>query len=321
MSFSFIRPIDSNVFSLKLNFPQEYNKYQSVTITMQDIYDRDSTADIRVETVGDKTFASVNGGNRKQVYVDNNILQVRYSSATKEFTDSLGVTFGKLEDGFTNNAIYLTVTANGVYGESKIGVQNISGQTINLINRDLQKPVITLCEEFEGRYAIGREIAIPAAVARDVLNSVSEVRVTIQKEGGTIYKDNVSASTVTYFTPEELGYYAVTYTVKDSAGNQQTVKKTFSVYDSVKPSITFQSEIPQTVAVGETLQLPSYTLQDNYSLNDLVVRIYFATPDGLMERITGNSVKFNVKGFYTIHYLVMDKNNNIATYVFSVKAE
>ena len=190
-----------------------------------------------------------------------------------------------------------------------------------MINRDLQKPVITLCEEFEGRYAIGHAIQIPAAVACDVLNSVGDVRVTIQKEGGKVFVDSVSATEAQDFIPEELGYYAVTYTVSDNAGNQQTVKKTFSVYDSVKPSIIFKTDIPKTVAVGTTLQLPSYTLEDNYSLNDLVVRIYFATPDGLMERITGSSVKFAVKGYYTIHYLVMDKNNNIATYVFSVKSE
>ena len=321
MSFSFIRPIDSNVFSLKLNFHQESNQYQSVTVTMQDIYDRDCTAEILLEKEGAKLYASVNGGKRKDVYVDNNILQIRYSSATKEFTNSLGVLFGKLEGGFTNNSIYLTVTANGVYGESKIGVQNINGQTINLINRDLQKPVISLCEEFEGLYAIGHAIQIPAAGARDVLNGVGDVRVTIQKEGGTVFVDGVSAAEEQAFIPEELGYYAVTYTVRDNAGNQQTVKKTFSVYDSVKPSITFKTEVPKTVAVGTTLQLPSYTLEDNYSLNDLVVRIYFATPDGLMQRVTGSSVKFEVKGYYTIHYLVMDKNNNIATYVFSVKAE
>ena len=134
--------------------------------------------------------------------------------------------------------------------------------------------------------------------------------------------DNQSASKAIYFTPDKLGYYIVTYVAKDNAGNQQKVRKTFSVYDAGRPSITFKSQIPDSVSVGTVLKLPSYSLADNYSLNDLTVRIYFATPDGMMATVTNSgSVTFAVKGYYSINYLVVDKNNNIATYTFSVKAE
>ena len=322
MSFSFIRGVDSNNFSLKLNFVKDFSAYESVTVLLQDIYDKDATAEILLTKSGEKTYASVNGGGSKEVYVENNVLQIRYFAKTNEFTDALGVAFANFEKGFTNGSVYITVTANGVYGESKIGVQNINNQTINLINRDLQKPSITLAQEFEGRYAAGQEVLIPAASTYDVLNGVSDVTVTIEMEGAQVYVDNQSASKPIYFTPDKLGYYIVTYVAKDNAGNQQKVRKTFSVYDAGRPSITFKSQIPDSVSVGTVLKLPSYSLSDNYSLNDLTVRIYFATPDGMMATVTNSgSVTFAVKGYYSINYLVVDKNNNIATYTFSVKAE
>lgn len=322
MSFSFIRGVDSTNFSLKLNFVKEYVAYASVTVLLQDIYDKDATAEILLTKSGGKTYASLNGGENKEVYVEKDVLQIRYSAKTKEFTDALGVVFASFEKGFTNNSVYITVTANGVYGESQIGVQNINNQTINLINRDLQKPNITLAEEFEGRYAAGKEVLIPAASTYDVLNDVSDVTVTIEKEDGEVYVEKQVANKPISFTPEKFGYYIVTYTARDNAGNQQTIRKTFSVYDAGRPSITFKSQIPNSVSVGTTLKLPSYSLADNASLNDLIVRIYFATPDGMMTTVTNSgSVTFAVKGYYSINYLVMDKNNNIATYTFSVKAE
>ena len=98
------------------------------------------------------------------------------------------------------------------------------------------------------------------------------------------------------------------------------MKKYFSVYDEVKPTISFKGEIPKNVAVGSSLTLPGYVLGDNYSLNDLTVRIYVFMPNGMSKQLQ-NSVTFDVAGYYSINYIVIDKNNNVNTYTFSIMAK
>lgn len=322
-SFSFIRPVDSKNLSLKLGFNADESSYETVSVYFRDIYDTDAFAEIKLRFDGENVYASCNGAQEKRVTIAGGTVQICYSTKTREFTDSLGVTFGSMEQGFPNDSVYISVSLNGVYGASCIGVQNINNQTINLINRDLQKPSISLAEEMEGRYASGKTVVIPAATAYDVLNGIGEVTVCVSTEsdGGKVYVEERAANEPVSFTPDTLGYYLVTYKVRDNAGNVCTLEKRFSVYDAVKPSITFKKEVPQTIAVGSSFALPEYVLSDNYSLNDLVVRIYFATPDGMIERVTGKKVTFERQGYYSLNYLVMDKNNNIMTYTFSIKAE
>ncbi len=321
MSLSFIRPIDARKLNVQFGINAEMSNYETISVIFRDIYDASAVAELKFRSSGTSVYASLNGGTEASVKVSNGAIQIKYSAETKQFADSLGVAIGTFKGGFKANSVYLTIKANGVYGETRIGVKNINNQTINLINRDLQKPAITLSNEFEGRYAAGSKVVIPAAYAYDVLSSIGEVIVKISDEAtGEVYLEQSAMSDIT-FTPENLGYYKVVYSVKDSAGNNGKLEKIFTVYDAVKPSITFKSDIPQVVDVGSTIALPDYVLADNYSINDLIVRVYFFTPDGMSQRVTNNTVKFETKGYYSVNYLVMDANNNIMTYSFAVRAK
>lgn len=321
MAFSFVRPINVRSLNLRLSINDEKNNYDDITLILRDMYDSKAVAEITLRNDGE-LYASLNGGAKSSVTVNNKAVQIRYSSATKQFTDSLGVVLGTFEKGFSSGSVYMTVKVNGVHGASSVGVKNINNQTINQMSSDVQKPSISLLDIFEGRYAAGSRIVIPAAEAYDVLNGISDVTVKVTSQDETkVYVEERSATEAVSFTPDALGYYKATYFVKDNAGNKRTIEKIFSVYDSVKPSISFKTQMPQTVKAGSTLKLPEYVLADNYSTNDLIVRIYVFTPDGMSERVTGSSVTFATKGYYSINYMVMDTNNNIMTYTFNVRAE
>ncbi len=325
MEFSFIRPVDSRNLCYKLSLPEGKRNFESVRVILQDMYDASSAVEICFRKVSGGLVCLVNGGKEVPVNMEGGTLRIGYSEATRTLTDILGVEIAKIErsangepfNGFASGAVYIKTIAEGIYGDCCIGVQTINNQTINLLGFDIQKPNITLLDAFEGRYAKNQTVSIPMAVAYDVLNAIGGVTVEVSKEGGGVYVEKQTIKDSMTFIPTELGYYVVTYTVRDAANNTETVKKYFSVYDAEKPTISFKSEIPKTAKAGSTLKLPAYVLADNCSLNDLTVRVYVFTPDGMSKELK-DRITFKMVGYYSINYIVIDKNNNINTYTFGV---
>ena len=325
MGFSFVRSVDSRNLRYKFSLPEGKRNFESVKVILQDMYNASSVVEMCFRKANGGLVCSVNGGKETPVNMEGDAIRIGYSEGTHTLTDSLGVEIAKIEkiasgelfDGFTSGAVYIKTIAEGIHGECCIGVQTINNQTINLLGFDIQKPNITLLDSFEGRYATTETVNIPMAVAYDVLNAIGEVTVEVSKEGGGVYIEKQTIKDSMTFVPTELGYYVVTYTVRDAANNTETVKKYFSVYDATKPTISFKSEIPKTAKLGSTFNLPAYVLADNCSLNDLTVRVYVFTPDGMSKELK-DLVTFETVGYYSINYIVVDKNNNVNTYTFSV---
>ena len=91
----------------------------------------------------------------------------------------------------------------------------------------------------------------------------------------------------------------------------------FASYDPVKPTLRFDGTIGGEARVGQTVQLPSYTVVDDLPGSVTVYR-YLLSPDGTKEKITGDSVAFTQAGTYTVTYLVTDVHGNVTLYRFVV---
>ena len=119
------------------------------------------------------------------------------------------------------------------------------------------------------------------------------------------------------FTVTECGTYTITYKVIDSAKNPATDKIEFAVYDPVKPTLSFDGEIASEAKVGQKIDLPKYTINDN-NPDGVKVYAYIMSPDGTKAKIEGDTVTFSQKGTYVLTFLVTDEHNNATMYRFAV---
>ncbi|MFC2113862.1 immunoglobulin-like domain-containing protein [Bacteroidota bacterium] len=128
------------------------------------------------------------------------------------------------------------------------------------------------------------------------------------------YDKNPQLSKTGSVNPNALGTYSITYTVKDSSGNQVSVYRTVYVVDRTPPSITssYKDKDTITIDVFTTLSLPMIQVSDNYySTASLTV-----TESGTFLSFTGGYA--DKIGCYSLEYSVMDSSGNMSAIHFTV---
>lgn len=131
----------------------------------------------------------------------------------------------------------------------------------------------------------------PAAGVKAIDNADGDLTSSIQISGSV----NVKAK----------GIYWLTYTVKDSSGNETTVARKITVYDNVKPVLTGITD--KTIYINS-----AFNPRTGVGANDNV--------DGnlIAEIKISGTVNTKIKGVYVLSYSVMDKSGNSASAVQKV---
>ena len=139
-----------------------------------------------------------------------------------------------------------------------------------------------------------------------------EAKSTYKDSGATASDDfdgdissKITTTGVSSVNTSKLGTYYVKYNVSDAAGNKATEKKrTVIVRDTKAPTITLKGNKTNTVEVGGTF-------------TDLGVTVTDAFEGDISNKVTvsGDAVKTNVVGTYTIKYNAKDTSGNKATEV------
>ena len=138
------------------------------------------------------------------------------------------------------------------------------------------------------------------------LNGSAEVTV----EAGTAYSDaGVSASdsfddapiveVVNGVKTGDLGQYIVSYTVKDSSGNENTQQRTVNVVDTLPPVITLNGSAEVTVEAGTAYSDAGVSASDSFDDAPIVEVV--------------NGVKTGELGQYIVSYTVKDSSGNKST--------
>ncbi len=327
MSFSFARPIYAKELSLRFIADASAFNAETFTVTLTDKQDGLKKVVLTYTKQGGTWACSVNGGTKTLTFPDvNGYMQIVYNDATRTFTDANDTVLGvaeKMTNGLDFNGFggyaYLDCEVTGVKGTTRIGVRTINNQTINSVKRDMQNPYVKAEHVYAGRVPMNSEIELGNVIAYDVLSSVGEVKVSVRRGDETV----VSEKTLVVgdkLKITECGKYKITFKVTDASGNTGRDEIDFSVYDPVKPELTFDKPIAEKVTVGKTLKLPNYTVNDNQK-EEVSVHVYVLGPDGTKEWIKDGKYTFGQKGTYTIIYLATDPNDNVVMYRFVVKAE
>lgn len=327
MSFSFARPIYADNMMLRFIADAEKFAATSFDITLTDRFDGKQRVTLSYTLAKGTWYCSVNGGKSTETSFDGDgYLQLNYDNKSRVFTDGNGQTLGSVSqiggdkfDGFTSGYVYLDCDVVGVDGKTEVGLRTINNQTINSVKRDMQRPYIKADGKYQGRVAAGSTVTLISATAYDVLNAVGDIMVSVKLGSKTVLSERVLVPGET-FTVTECGTYTITYKVTDSAKNTAPDKIEFAVYDPVKPTLKFDGDIAEEVKVGQKIQLPKYTIDDN-NPDGVTVYRYIMAPDGTKAKIEDDSVTFTQKGTYVLTFLVTDEHNNATMYRFVVKVK
>ena len=338
MSFEFVRQIDASDLLIDMNLFEDKFSFSDINIYLCDsgnanqaikltyTYHYDSSLSI------DRLFCSVN--NSSEEYPVNtgseNVLRISYNNITHELLDVTGTVITTINEyengetfiGFSSRNVYFSTFINGIAGGNfEIMMTRINNQGTNITRNDFQEPDIIVNGVVVSRVAQGTTIELPSAFCYDVLNAVGELTVTVRDESGKTILPETSCNDTHSVTLNECGTYVVTYTVSDANGNVAERIYVITVYDNVKPTLSFKSGMPETVKVGSTIKLSEYTIIDNDNTSTATVNCYLYCPDGTVKDVKNNSVTFSESGLYILTYLVTDINGNSTLYTFRIVAK
>ncbi|MDG1138612.1 MAG: DUF5011 domain-containing protein [Opitutales bacterium] len=105
-----------------------------------------------------------------------------------------------------------------------------------------------------------------------------------------------------------IGTYAITYRAVDTSGNISETVRQVDVKDKEKPSI-YVSQNPLILTIGQALELPSYSANDNYD-GDITAKVTMSGQD---------LVDVNTDGDYSIVLEVVDSSGNRVTETLVVR--
>lgn len=261
-------------------------------------------------------------------------IQISYNESTHAVSgvenSSLGkitkALSGKAFNGFTSNEVYVQFALVGVTDKCGINLVSINNQRFFNSAKDTTVPQLYVDGSYSGMYTSGTEITIPAARAYDVVNYCKPVTVTVKDAEGNFITAtdgtvlNGALANVEYkVLLNKILRYTVTYSATDEAGQTKISSKDILIYDDVVPTLTLDTELPPLVWTGTKVTLPTYTVSDNGDISKVEVETYYvAEEEGVMVKVTDNTVTANKAGKYTVYFYLIDENDtrNVVVYSF-----
>ena len=334
-TLSFVNPLIVNNLQFELYVPAAKNNFSSFTVTYTDSIDKTVARSITiykgVESANYSYFTS--GGERKEVagnFFDKTSygFSIKFNNNSNYFYDcnaNLNLTKALLTDegrefvGFPSGKVYLTVTFNGVTDTSALRVMLIGNQNFSNLTSDRVAPQMQLSAFLERSAEINKPFTVPSAMAADVLNSEVQLTLTIKRGSQTIYSGAIDKDYV--FTPTEYGPYRVTYEAS-AGGRKASTTYQVIVKDQVKPTLSLNGNVPTNGKVGEVMNLPTATANDNNSSN-MRIWIFITKPNGRMVTLATGATSYtpDEKGEYKVSYYVEDEYANYTYYHYTVNVK
>lgn len=224
------------------------------------------------------------------------------------------------------------VTRKSTSASAKMILYSINGQNISDATSDSVPPMITLESNCEGRYEVGSEVTIAAANSQDVLSRVSYFYMTVNytdENGVTSVAsdvngtrlDKVTATTAYTLKLDKLGTYEVIYDSCDEYNNKAQTKCIMTTYLTQAPVITLGSEMPEKVALGSTVTLPTYTVAYGTESDENNDYVMYISPSNRYQYVADGSFVANEKGTYRVRFVAIDCFGNYIMVEFEVVCE
>jgi hypothetical protein len=217
----------------------------------------------------------------------------------KAYTDAGATAWDAVDGNITSNIVVTGIPASTTNIDTfyvSYNVSDAAGNTANTVKRmvlvtnDATGPVINLNGGANFYVEVNNAFVDPGANAYDSVY-------------GAINAANISTSGSV--NTSVLGVYYITYTACDAANNCSNIKRTVTVGDTTKPTVTLAGNNPFNLTVGTTFNDPGVqSISDNYWNN--------------LTSTTSSNLNKNVVGTYQVTYSSVDGSGNIGTAIRTV---
>lgn len=330
--------------SIGLSALEGMANFGSIRITVTDSADENEYITLDVAAINDDTSKlSINSGAAKTVNGSVKNLTMGFWFTFENDTLKLFDTNYKLVgtvtttgdgdpfNGFSSNKVRVSVEAKALTASSALVVYEVSGQPLNSEYRyDTIKPFIATEQEMPIRYVVGETITVYKAYAIDIIDPTVRVTVSVwdnetympvEAVDGTLL-EGVSAEKEYAFISEKTGSYTVEYYAKDASGRYTNLPSySLLVRDEKAPIVTVDKPMAATVALGDSVTIPTFTYTDDYSTaEEMQTLVTVSVPDGNYETVkAGDKFTFDAVGIYHIRFTVIDKYFNMTTVEYVVE--
>lgn len=227
-----------------------------------------------------------------------------------------GLAYDGFEKGAAQVLFEVNGKANGVFILGEVSNQGFT--SVHLRKGEKVAPMIA----FEGSFgstsvAKGSTVTVPMAYAYDVFDAASTVFMSVSTPSGNYLKKKITAQEYS-FKADEYGIYYVSYDVKDSKGNRNTLNYLIVVSDDVPPVLTVSGSYAETYK--EKVTILSATATDNVN-GELSVTVWIEKKDMTTREVQMGETVALEAGKYKIVYYAMDKKGNFAVERFEITVE
>ena len=321
---TFVNPLIASNLALEVYVPKAKNNFNSLTITLTDVEDKNNAISFTIVKNNSKVNYSFLDCEGERFEIAGNFFDLTSYGLSVSFNNTSKFLFdrnanknllkvktnveGEAFEGFASGKVYLSMKLNGVEGASAVRVMLIGNQYFSNITADRVLPQIQLNSFIPRTTEVNVPFTVPSAIAADVLSAEVTLSVKITKGSKTIYEGAIDKDYT--FTPTDYGNYKIAYTAK-AGGRSATSSYFISVKDRIKPTMTLSGSKPTTGKVGQAINLPTVTVSDNYSEN-MRVWIYITEPTGRMITLEEGATSYvpTMKGKHRVSYYVCDEYAN-----------
>ena len=335
-TLSFINSQIANSFSLEFFTVPNESKFSKMQLVLTDSVDVSISVtatlqkedgqtllilgDTRIAMLLDfdgSTATSFNVGFASGKFVVNSTTSVAVSK-----TDA-----GEAFNGFPSGKINFKIVLSDVEAGASLFLNKICG--INVNNRqDNSRPMLTTMEQLVKNVFKDSVYNFQKMIVCDVLCPNVSATLTVRSPSGAVVTsiDGVALSGTDAFREYEVrmteyGDYQVTVQAKESEGwkytNQAYFTYTVTVTDGESPTIVFEDDFDTDLEVGDVLEIPEFTVSDNYTAEEnITVMITITNPKGLPIYLYDGArgVRCEYVGTYRVTILLLDEMGNLTTF-------
>lgn len=226
-------------------------------------------------------------------------------------------------EGFPSGKIYLSFEFSGVKGKTGLNVYSINNQVFFRTDGDYFAPQVWFEMPEKDLFTIGELVAIGKFYVCDVLdpNATLSLSVTspsdeyVVSEEGILLNGYTGDTTNCTFRITEYGEYRLRIVVEDRSGNMEPFAYVMKCADSVPPTATLESKIPDKLKCGEVFTVSNLIIEDDVSAIDKCeIFVVLLGPKGDVDELSvGKSYKIQDAGTYYLYYMITDEAGNTVT--------
>ena len=304
------------------------SNFSSMEMVLQDSENIDTAVRVFVLKERDTLYLRFNNGGKIQIGKIGSVndYSIIFNNSFAKFTcNGTGISVntdwdGKEFNGFKSEFITLKVNISSSEAGS-ILVKNVCGQQLSSRMRDVVKPVILMRNQPKNAQRFGAKVKLGQVYVGDVVSPViPKLYMTIETPDG-ILVEKVEVSEYE-LELDDYGWYTITYTAFDAAGNMQSSKVVMNVKDTEAPTVAFFGNYTTNANVGDIVTLANVEVSDNVDgAESLVITVFVKDAEGRDYLVKDGKLSMKKAGRYTILYRVTDSSSNwtLLTYDIIVK--